>query len=226
MQVVELVELIWRSSLGVEKHIAIGFRYPFQKMFRLAVERQQALAFEDVPAADMKIGPRQGDEFTLPQAAGKSCVDEGERAQLFCCVQVPLELPQAQGSCLIRFCLWLLTEPYRVVRDALVAGRFIHAAPQEQMDAPDASGAESLAPQAVIEAGDGVFGQLRQWDTPDSGENVAVDQVVVSAHGAAAPSALVFAEPAVAPPARREVRFFLHIVASLRQPNNTTEREK
>ena len=44
----------------------------------------------------------------------------------------------------------------------LVTGRFIHTAPQEQMDAPDASGAESLAPQAVIETGDGVFGQFCQ----------------------------------------------------------------
>ena len=72
-------------------------------------------------------------------------------------VQVPLELPQAQRSCLIRFCLWLLTEPHRVVRDALVAGCLVYTAPQEQVDAPDASGAEPLAPQAVIEAGDGAF---------------------------------------------------------------------
>ena len=226
MEVVELVELIRRSGLGVEEHIEAGFRYPFQKMLRPAVEGQQPLALEDVPAADMKIGPRQGDEFTLSQAAGESCVDERECAQLFRRIQVPLELPQAQRGCFVCFCLWLLTESYRIVGNTLVTGRFIHAAPQEQMDAPDTSGAESLAPQAVIETGDGVFGQLRQWDTPDSGENVAVDQVVVSAHGAAAPSALVFAEPAVAPPAHREVRFFLHIVASLRQPNNTTEREK
>lgn len=141
-------------------------------------------------------------------------------------VQVPLELPQAQRSCLIRFCLWLLTEPHRVVRAALVAGCLVYTAPQEQVDAPDASGAEPLAPQAVIEAGDGAFGQFRQRDTPDSGEDVAVDQVVVSAHGAAAPSALVLAEPAVAPLAHRVIVFFLHIVASLRQPNNTTERGK
>ena len=94
------------------------------------------------------------------------------------------------------------------------------------MDAPDASGAEPLAPQAVIETGDGVFDQLRQRDAPDSGEDVAVDQVSVSAHGATAPSALVLAEPAVAPPAYRVIVFFLHVVASLWQPNNTTEREQ
>ena len=64
------MELIRRSGLGVEEHIEADFRHPFQKMFRFAVEGQQALSFEDVPAADMKIGPRQGDEFTLPQAAG------------------------------------------------------------------------------------------------------------------------------------------------------------
>jgi len=94
------------------------------------------------------------------------------------------------------------------------------------VDAPDASGAESLAPQAVIEAGDGIFRQLRQRNAPDSGENVAVDQIAVSAHGAAATSALVLAEPAVTPPVYGAAVFFLHIVASFRQPNNTTEREK
>ena len=94
------------------------------------------------------------------------------------------------------------------------------------MNAPNASGAESLALQAVIEAGNGVFGQFRQRDAPDSGEDVAVDQVALSAHGAAAPSVLVLAEPAVAPLAYREITFFLHIVASLWQTNNTTEREK
>ena len=124
------------------------------------------------------------------------------------------------------FCLWLLAEPHRVVVNALVAGRLIHTAPQEQMDAPDTSGAESLALQAVIEAGDGVFGQLRQRDALDSREDVAVDQVAVSAHGAAAPSALVLAEPAVAPPAYRIAISFLHVVASFWQTNNTTEREK
>ena len=226
VQVVELVELIWRSGLGVEEHIAAGFRYPSQKMFRPAVEGQQALALEDVPAADMKIGPRQGDEFTLPQAAGESCVDERECAQLFRRVQVPLELPQAQGSCLIRFCLRFPAKSYRVVGDVLVTGCLIHAAPQEQMDAPDASVAESLAPQAVVEVGGGVFGQLRQRDTPDSGENVAVDQVAVSAHGTATPSAPVLAEPAVAPLAYRIAISFLHVVASFWQTNNTTEREK
>ena len=76
VQVVELVELIRCSGLGVEEHIAVGFRYPFQKMLCLAIEGQQPLSLEDIPAADMKIGPRQGDEFTLPQAAGESCVDE------------------------------------------------------------------------------------------------------------------------------------------------------
>ena len=43
-----------------------------------------------MPTADMKIGPRQGDEFTLPQAAGESCVDEREYAKLFRYVQIPL----------------------------------------------------------------------------------------------------------------------------------------
>ena len=72
-------------------------------------------------------------------------------------IQVPLELPQAQGDCLTFLCLWFLAEPHRVVENALVAGRFIHTAPQEQMDTPDASGAESLALQAIIETGDGAF---------------------------------------------------------------------
>ena len=220
------MELIRRSGLGVEEHIAAGFRYALQKMLRLAVEGQQAPALENVPEADMKIGPRQGDEFTLPQAAGESCVDKREHAKPFRRVQIPLELPQAQGGRFIFLCLRFLAEPHRVIGDKLVTGCFVHTAPQEQVDAPDASGAESLAPQAVIEAGDGIFRQLRQRNAPDSGENVAVDQIAVSAHGAAAPSALVLAEPAVTPPAYGAAVFFLHIVASFRQPNNTTEREK
>ena len=141
-------------------------------------------------------------------------------------IQIPLELPQAQRGCFICFCLWFPAEPHRVVRNALVTGRLVHAAPQEQMDAPDTSGAESLVLKAVIETGDGVFGQLRQRDAPDSGEDVVVDQVAVSAHGAAAPSALVLAEPAVAPLAYRIAISFLHVVASFWQTNNTTEREK
>lgn len=220
------MELIRRSGLGVEEHIAAGFRYALQKMLRLAVEGQQALSLEDIPAADMKIGPRQGDEFTLPQAAGESCVDERKHAKLFRRIQIPLELPQAQGGRFIFLGLRLRAEPHRVVGDQLVTGRFVHTAPQEQMDAPDTSGAEPPAPQAVIEAGDGIFRQLRQWDVPDSGENVAVDQVAVSAHGAAAPYALVLVEPAVAPLAYGAAVSFLHIVASLQQPNNTTERGK
>ncbi len=114
VEVVELVELIRRSGLGVEEHIAASFRYPFQEILRSAVEGQQTLSLEDVPVADMKIGPRQGDEFTLPQAAGESCVDERERAQLFRRVQIPLELPQAQGGCFI--CL-LLAAPDRAAPD-------------------------------------------------------------------------------------------------------------
>lgn len=46
--------------------MAVGFWYPFQKMLRFSVEGQQPLSLEDIPAADMKIGPRQGDKFTLP----------------------------------------------------------------------------------------------------------------------------------------------------------------
>ena len=41
VEVVELVELIRRSGLGVEEHIAAGFRYALQKMLRPAVGGQQ-----------------------------------------------------------------------------------------------------------------------------------------------------------------------------------------
>ena len=59
----------------------------------------------------MKIGPRQGDEFTLPQAAGESCVDKREHAKLFRRVQISLELPQAQGGRFIFLGLRLRAEP-------------------------------------------------------------------------------------------------------------------
>ena len=64
------MELVRRSGLGIEEHMGrVGFRYLFQKVCRLVIECQQALSFEDITIADMKIGPRQGDPFTLPQAA-------------------------------------------------------------------------------------------------------------------------------------------------------------
>lgn len=135
VQVVELVELIWRSGLGVEEHIVAGFQYAFQKMFRLTAEHQQPLAL-DIPAADMVIGPRQGDEFTLPQAAGQFCVDEREYTKRFRCVQVPLNLPQAQRGGRIFLCRRFLAEPYRITGNDLVTSCFVHAAPQEQMVAP------------------------------------------------------------------------------------------
>ena len=70
MQIVELVELVRRFGFWIEKHIGrAGFRYLLQKMCRLFIEYQQALSSEDVLVADMKTGPRQGDQFTLPQAA-------------------------------------------------------------------------------------------------------------------------------------------------------------
>ena len=70
VQIVELVEFILRSGFGIAEHIGrVSFRQLLQKVFCFGVERQQPPAFEDVPVADMKIGPRQGDQFTLPQAA-------------------------------------------------------------------------------------------------------------------------------------------------------------
>ena len=68
--VVELVELVRRFGFWIKKHIGRGrFRYPLQEMSSFVIERQQTLSSEDVLVADMKIGPRQGDQFTLPQAA-------------------------------------------------------------------------------------------------------------------------------------------------------------
>ena len=64
------MELVWHTGLGIEEHMRrSGFRYLFQKVYRLVIERQQALSSEDVLVVDMKIGPRQGDQFTLPPAA-------------------------------------------------------------------------------------------------------------------------------------------------------------
>ena len=94
------------------------------------------------------------------------------------------------------------------------------------MDTPDTPGAEPLAPQTVIEVADGIFRHFRQRDTTNPGEDVAVEQVTVSAHCAAAPPTLVLAKPAVAPLAYGIAVSFLNIVASFWQPNNTTEKRK
>ena len=64
------MELVRRFGFGVTEHIGrVGFRHPCQEIRPFLIERKQALTSEDVLVADMKIGPRQGDQFTLPQAA-------------------------------------------------------------------------------------------------------------------------------------------------------------
>ena len=62
VQIVELVQLIRRSGFGIKEHIRqVSFRYLLQEVFCFGVERQQALTLENIPTADAKISPRQGD---------------------------------------------------------------------------------------------------------------------------------------------------------------------
>lgn len=82
------------------------------------------------------------------------------------------------------------------------------------MDAPDASGAESLAPQIVVEVGDRLFRQVSQRHAPDAREDVAVNQIAVPALGVAIPLVSIGGEPLVAPLTNREVIIFLHTIAS------------
>ncbi len=94
------------------------------------------------------------------------------------------------------------------------------------MHAPDASGAESLAPQGAIEIGNHLFGQVGQLDVPNGGENVIVDQIAAPALGVAAPFAAVSGKPLAAPLPNGKVFFFLHIIASLSANDNITESRK
>lgn len=82
------------------------------------------------------------------------------------------------------------------------------------MDAPDASGAESLASQAVVEIRDHLFRQAWEYHASDAGEDVAVNQVAVPAIGVAVPFVSVGGKPLVAPLPDRQGIFFLHIIAS------------
>lgn len=82
------------------------------------------------------------------------------------------------------------------------------------MDAPDASGTESLAPQAVVEIGDCLFRQVRECHASNAGEDVAVNQIAVSALGVAVPLVSVGGEPLVTLLPDRKVIIFLHIIAS------------
>ena len=84
-------------------------------------------------------------------------------------------MSQAQRGRLVFLCLRLRAEPHRVEWDELIPRRFVQASPQEQMNAPDTSGAESLGPQIVVEVGDRLFSQVSQFDASDAGEDVAVD---------------------------------------------------
>ena len=115
------------------------------------------------------------------------------------CVQVTLELPQAQRGGFVFLCLGFLAEPHRVVGDELGLSRFVHAPPQKQMDTPDASGAKSHTPQAVVEIRDHMLRQVREHHASDAGEDVAVNQIAVPALGVAVPLVSVGGEPLVAP---------------------------
>ena len=78
------------------------------------------------------------------------------------------------------------------------------------MDTPDTSGAESPALQAIIKAGHGVLGQLRQRDIPDSRGDMTVNQIAVSAHCSAAPSALILTKPPVTPLTHGKIVLTVH----------------
>ena len=58
---------------------------------------------------------------------------------------------------------------------------FVHAPPKKQVDAPDASGAESLASQAIVEILDRLLRQVGERHTSDVGEDVTVNQIAVPA---------------------------------------------
>ena len=94
------------------------------------------------------------------------------------------------------------------------------------MDAPDTSGTESLAPQAVVEIGNRLLRQVRERYASDTGEDVAVNQITVPTLGVAVPFVPVGGEPLVAPLPDRQVVFFLDIIASFWQTNNITESRK
>ena len=98
----------------------------------------------------------------------------------------------------------------RIAGNKLIPGRLVHTPTQKQMDTPDTSGTESPALQAVIKAGHGVLGQLRQRDIPDSRRDMTVNQIAVSAHGVAAPSALILTKPPVTPLTHSEIILTVH----------------
>ena len=82
------------------------------------------------------------------------------------------------------------------------------------MHAPDTSGAESLAPQTVVEIRDRLLSQVREGHIPNAGEDVAVNQVAVPTLGVAVPLIPIGGEPLVTPLPDRQAFFFLHIIAS------------
>ena len=93
------------------------------------------------------------------------------------------------------------------------------------MDAPDASGTESLVSQTVVDLRDCLLRQVREHHVSDAREDVAVNQVAVPVFGVAIPLVPVGGKPLVAPLSNRHI-FFLHIIASFWQTNNITESRK
>ena len=84
----------------------------------------------------------------------------------------------------------------------------------------------SWSSQTVVEIDDCLLCQARQHHASDAGDDVAVNQIAVSALGVAIPFVAVSGEPVVAPLPGREIIFFLHIIASFWQTNNITESRK
>ena len=91
------------------------------------------------------------------------------------------------------------------------------------MNAPDTSGTEPPASQAVVEIRDHMLRQVRESYASNAGEDVTINQIAVSALGVAVLFASVSGEPVVAPLPDRQFVFFLHIIASFWQTNNITE---
>jgi len=116
----------------------------------------------------MEIGPRQCEQFALPQADGESNVDDGQHTRTSRRVQIAANLPRPESRGRLAFQGWNFAEVRRIeVEEPILAG-VVQTVPKEQMNAPDTAGTEPAFRQRFIKGTDVMWLQLGELPKPET----------------------------------------------------------
>jgi len=171
VQVIKLVQTERLTGLGIEEGM-VAVRVPLmlrsQQGDGLFIQRQQAFTPQSVPTLQMEIGPRQCEQFALPQADGESNVDDGQHTRTSRRVQIAANLPRPESRGRLAFQGWNFAEVRRIeVEEPILAG-VVQTVPKEQMNAPDTAGTEPAFRQRFIKGTDVMWLQLGELPKPET----------------------------------------------------------